>query len=893
MSRQKRLKNKRKSMQRLHTSLLAGTLLAGSIPGLVHAAGDNTAASSAAASSKFTDLSKTPKSKQDAIQEAAGLGFVTGDSTGQFRPSEILTRQELAVLLTRVMKLPVSSQQRSSFKDVSASSWSASAIEAVSKAGIMTGNGTGGFRPGKPVSREELAAIFVRAVNGVGAQGGSEVQVQDRSKVSGWASDAVDTALRLQLIDTPDDKLNPLDSVKREDIASFLLDIFHSGEQTSTISKVDGDIIEVDGKPYLVDGKLKELLGQSNADALEGAILRYKSANRNINDLSELEIVKSAVVFDAKDTVLEGTLKISANGVTVKGASLSQLTLGQGVSNVNVDAKVNTLVVDGGQEIQLKGNALVDTLKVTNPGAKLNLDSHVEIAKVQLPTDLKWSQVFANWQQLDGQIQRVQGGIDDRPKPSSTSNSTSSSASSSYPSSPSSPSPVTPPVQKNHAPTVQNNMDSVTAEVTDGIQTVSLKNVFADADNDTLNFKANSSNEGIATVSVDGENLKITPVNAGTTTITVTADDGNGGTMDTDFTATFTAPQLPPQQPINHSPSVANPINDVSADVTDGPQHINLSNVFSDEDNDSLTYTAISSDVATAEVSITDSQLTVTPLKAGQVTITVTADDGNGGTMATDFTVTFTASQQPINHSPSVANPINDVSADVTDGPQHINLSNVFSDEDNDSLTYTAVSSDVATAEVSITDSQLTVTPLKAGQVTITVTADDGNGGTVDTDFTVTFTAADPTLPPSVGQPSPFISEMVWGSNYSMAVELYNPTDEPIYNVIVRIEDYDIYVNDPIPAHGTLVLYEISGQMTDTDSYSPTSFDSFIDSTSPVALSLYINNDIDHVVDQATYTPGQTLRRNVSTIKGSEAFDSSQWGQPLPGDTFDGLGSFD
>ena len=66
-----------------------------------------------------------------------------------------------------------------------------------------------------------------------------------------------------------------------------------------------------------------------------------------------------------------------------------------------------------------------------------------------------------------------------------------------------------------------------------------------------------------------------------------------------------------------------------------------ISPYFRDDDGDPLTYVASSTSPSTVSVSVQNGdELTVTGLRAGSVTIAVTADDGNGGSLTQRFTAT-------------------------------------------------------------------------------------------------------------------------------------------------------------------------------------------------------------------------------------------------------------
>jgi ribosomal protein L27 len=93
----------------------------------------------------------------------------------------------------------------------------------------------------------------------------------------------------------------------------------------------------------------------------------------------------------------------------------------------------------------------------------------------------------------------------------------------------------------------------------------------------------------------------------------------------------------------NTAPVVANPLPNMLENLAMATYVISLSDVFSDSNSDSLTYTAISNDDSIAAVSVIDNELQITKAEesTGTVTITVTAQDGRGGSASTSFDITF------------------------------------------------------------------------------------------------------------------------------------------------------------------------------------------------------------------------------------------------------------
>ena len=89
---------------------------------------------------------------------------------------------------------------------------------------------------------------------------------------------------------------------------------------------------------------------------------------------------------------------------------------------------------------------------------------------------------------------------------------------------------------------------------------------------------------------------------------------------------------------VNAPPYTKNlPIPRQDVEITGGADTLDLSNYFGDPNNDTLTYSAESSDTAKATTSVSGSTLSITPADEGVVTITVTAEDSSYSVMA-EFT---------------------------------------------------------------------------------------------------------------------------------------------------------------------------------------------------------------------------------------------------------------
>ncbi|MDA0196623.1 MAG: T9SS type A sorting domain-containing protein [Bacteroidetes bacterium] len=283
-----------------------------------------------------------------------------------------------------------------------------------------------------------------------------------------------------------------------------------------------------------------------------------------------------------------------------------------------------------------------------------------------------------------------------------------------------------------------NNPPAVTSSISDQIEDegfgsiqVDLSSTFSDSDGDVLTLSASSSDEAVVTVSISGTILTISEAGIGLATITVSANDGNGGLVSDEFTVTVNAVV------VNNPPIVTSSVSDITEDEGFGSIQADLSSTFSDSDGDVLTLSASSSDEAVVTVSISGTILTISEAGIGLATITVTADDGNGGSVSDEFTVTVNAAV--VNNPPIVTSSLGDITEVEGFGNIEIDLGSTFSDADGDVLTLSASSSDEAVVTVSISGTILTMSEGGIGSVIVTVTADDGNGGSVSDEFAVTI----------------------------------------------------------------------------------------------------------------------------------------------------------
>ncbi|MEK5181998.1 S-layer homology domain-containing protein [Paenibacillus odorifer] len=687
-------------------------------------------ASAAEITPPFSDLTEIQQTKSAAILEAARLGLLKGDPNGQFRPTATMTRQELAAILAKTLKLDSSVNSASSFRDVSDSSWSVSAIEAVKKAGFMEGDLTGNFNPSRPVTREELAVIFVRAIRGTGAQGGQANKVKDESTISNWAKEYTDVALRLKLIDSPEDMFSPKGTVQRQDMASFLLNIFKEEQQTATIDSIDGDFVTINGTPYLIEGKLKELMGDNNHDALRGAVLKFNSLNRHVDGLQELEIVQKGVQLNTSGLPSGSLLNISGNDVVIKGNVTGDLKIKNGVSSITFQDQIGQIIVDSITPITIHGSGSLQTLKIVEGGAKITIDPSLSIQNLQLPGNSLPSHFITNYTAIQNNIQTVQntsGAVAPVYTSSTSANAVSDPTPEPTPAPTPEPTPAPTPSptpvatpEPTPAPT-----PSPTPAVTPSPTPVATPSPTPAVTPEPTPVPTPEPTPVATPSPTPVATPEPTPVATPSPTPVVTPSP----------TPVLTPEPTPAPTPVNHAPVAQNNIDPISALITNGVQNVDISNVFIDPDGDPLTFAAASSDASVATVSVNGNHLNLVPVNSGTAMITITAMDGQGGVNTSTFVFTVTSNQPPI----AISGITTQLLTPGITAPRIFDLAQLFQDPDNDMLTYSASIDNVNAGTLSINGNTLTVTPAANSSASglVTLTAMDNKGGSTTSTFTL------------------------------------------------------------------------------------------------------------------------------------------------------------
>lgn len=154
---------------------------------------------------RFTDIHEH-WAEQNIIR-LAKLGIIKGKSETIFAPEDTMTRAEFAALIRRALNLnPV--LYREEFGDIDANDWFANEVQAVIDGGIMSGDTDSNFRPNDVISRQEMAKVIANAYllkTGTANVEAAKIDFADSDDIAGWAKEYVEKAVALELIHGMDD----------------------------------------------------------------------------------------------------------------------------------------------------------------------------------------------------------------------------------------------------------------------------------------------------------------------------------------------------------------------------------------------------------------------------------------------------------------------------------------------------------------------------------------------------------------------------------------------------------------------------------------------------------------------------------------------------------------
>lgn len=169
----------------------------------------------------FKDVVATHWATED-IRYVSKMGWMNGkNSTTTFMPSSSLTRAEAAVIFVRVLEQKETKPITSSFKDVPKSHWAYKEIEIAKQHQLFSGVTPSTFAPNAKITRQEMAVVLTRTINNPPTVN-KPTAFKDLSK-SHWSYSSITTMNRAAIFGGySDHTFRPLNPVTRAETASLI-----------------------------------------------------------------------------------------------------------------------------------------------------------------------------------------------------------------------------------------------------------------------------------------------------------------------------------------------------------------------------------------------------------------------------------------------------------------------------------------------------------------------------------------------------------------------------------------------------------------------------------------------------------------------------------------------
>ena len=165
---------------------------------------------------------------EDVIRDLEARGILAGYEDGEFKPDIGVTRQEVAVIMTRALGLTEKAASDGYWNastgfadDHSIADWARGSVNLMIEMGIYTGYDDGEFKPNKTILRQELIAVVMRYA--AMTEAGMETAYDDSHEIHGYAESFIAHASELGIVNGyPDGTFKPLNNVTRAEAAKII-----------------------------------------------------------------------------------------------------------------------------------------------------------------------------------------------------------------------------------------------------------------------------------------------------------------------------------------------------------------------------------------------------------------------------------------------------------------------------------------------------------------------------------------------------------------------------------------------------------------------------------------------------------------------------------------------
>ncbi|MCQ2979661.1 MAG: S-layer homology domain-containing protein [Clostridia bacterium] len=271
------------------------------------------------------DITEGANWASNAMQRWQDYGILSGTSNGVLAPTDELTKVEAITILNRINNVDIeTNKDESKFKDVETFRWYYDEIEKAVATGLITGDSSGNINPKDLLSREVaftmIAKLFDISYQGSDARSYLEENYpNDYDEIGKWCSSSIAGLLELGYIDGYEDgSLRPKQNVTRGEFITLIdniIDVIIMEGGNYDLSEFKGNIvinttgvrldsINNDSTIYMMAGSNNEVVKEEKTKAIfiEAGMVRsnidYSSYKADIDDLRRKKIVEYKILHN-------------------------------------------------------------------------------------------------------------------------------------------------------------------------------------------------------------------------------------------------------------------------------------------------------------------------------------------------------------------------------------------------------------------------------------------------------------------------------------------------------------------------------------------------------------------------------------------------------------------
>lgn len=163
----------------------------------------------------------------DYVETLSKMNILRGNDDGSFGPDFGVTREDVAVLLVRILGIENETATTDlTYTDSEAiADYAKNAVALLSERGIYKGYDDGSFMPKNVLTREEIMSLFGRIF---GSDNASDIKFEDKGDISEWAYEYVQQMYAYGVVNGyPDNTIKPLNDVTRAEAAVMIYNLLY------------------------------------------------------------------------------------------------------------------------------------------------------------------------------------------------------------------------------------------------------------------------------------------------------------------------------------------------------------------------------------------------------------------------------------------------------------------------------------------------------------------------------------------------------------------------------------------------------------------------------------------------------------------------------------------